>query len=205
MRGEISCSHLAAGNTHWKQGLPYTDTLSAQQRIYTHLPPLNSPPVFKIPWLCVFRPGACATLFPSPIITLSAHSAPNNTVLANLLDLVFFTLFETNSSGTFLCAASAARFLLVASRLSLICDLRVYLNKITLTSLAGVICARLCGSAVLRGLLWIYIYLVLCCAPTMSWVRSLGGLAFMRNEKQLRLLLFVYNAVCLRRVAYSAD
>jgi hypothetical protein len=58
---------------------------------YTHLPPLNSPPVFEIPWLCVFRPVVRAPLFSiSNYNAIRAHSAPNNTVLANLLHLVSF-------------------------------------------------------------------------------------------------------------------
>jgi hypothetical protein len=87
---------------------------------YTHLPPLNSPPVFEIPWLCVFRPVVRAPLFSiSNYNAIRAHSAPNNTVLANLLHLVSFFFISLCSKAIQVArfyARPMSRFLLIASR-----------------------------------------------------------------------------------------
>lgn len=190
--GEISCSHFAAGNTDWKQGLPYSYTMSAKHGIHP-LPPLNmySPPVFKIPWhyfLDLVRA-------PSPINAIRARIAHQIIQCWQIYTpFYFFALFETNSSGKFnQCAALRL--------ISLICDLRVYLNKITLwrqasKALAGVIWLSAACSPCWEGycefiFIWFYAAHRLCLECALSVALHLWG---MRNNWLRALLL-----VCLRR------
>jgi hypothetical protein len=169
--------------------------------------------------LCIQTWCACVRRsFPSPIITLSAHSAPNNTVLAHLLNLVkfFISLCSKPIQVARFYARPMSRFSRSSrarlSLSSLICDLRVYLNKIRLTSRrsrwrnTALWLARL-GSAqrvivnlYLSGFMLRTTTLCVCASVLCALARSLGGLAFMRNEKQL-LVCELARVHCL----YSAE